>query len=570
MTTLIERKRASLLQQGVDLGPPTSAEEVLADGGRRGCFANGRIYFHPRVGTAFACQGPILSKYIEMGEMQGALGYPASEDEQDPKAAGGHRIRFEGGVLRVDDRANVLRDFADPNLRPHVIVKIVDDLPVSLGAFESLGLADLAAAAGVLGASPAVGLVAELLPDIAFGRAFDPLDPGTLTGMVEQARKRDPDYAPPLLDNFLQVDCPIGFDVDSLAAVLGQWFGVVEYAYAAGEPSDPQVVATGNPLFKGQHHLNAAPEGIGVRAAWDRGLDGSGVMLVDVEQGWFLDHEDLPPGIALIDGANRRESFGHGTAVLSTVIGLDNDRGGVGIAPAADVRVASVRREVPLSVEEQGFNAAGTITNAVAQMPDGSILLLEHQLRGVVNGNDVVLPAESQPAVFEAIRLATALGIVVIEAAGNGGMPLDDFVDRTGRHVLSRDAGPEFADSGAIVVGGCEPETPHRPDTDLNFGSRVDCHAWGSSVLTAGGPFHSEQTDAYFFFNGTSSSAAIVAGVAILVQQMMTEALGRPLTPREMRGILSAPTNGTASTGGAADQIGVMPDLEAIIANELI
>jgi subtilisin family serine protease len=368
----------------------------------------------------------------------------------------------------------------------------------------------------------------------------------------------------------LLVDCPIDVDAESLAGALGKWAGVVEFAYAAGAPSDPQVVGKSNPLFAGQHHLNAAPEGIGVQAAWDRGLDGEGVMFVDLEQGWFLEHEDLPPGIALIDGSNRRESFGHGTAVLSTVIGLDNDRGGVGIAPAANVRITSYRREEGKSVEMQGFNIAGAITNAVAQMPEGSILLLEVQLRGAVNGTDVVLPAETQPVVFEAIRLATALGIIVIEAAGNDGVILDDFVDRNGRHVLSREAGPEFADSGAIVVAGCEPETPHRPDTDLNSGSRVDCHAWGSSVLTAGGPFHSEQSNAYFFFSGTSSSSAIIAGVAILVQQMLTEALGRPLKPKQMRRILGDPVNGTASTGGAADRIGVMPDLAAIIANELI
>jgi hypothetical protein len=37
-----------------------------------------------------------------------------------------------------------------------------------------------------------------------------------------------------------------------------------------------------------------------------------------------------------------------------------------------------------------------------------------------------------------------------------------------------------------------------------------------------------------------------------------------------MRRILGDPANGTASVGGAADRIGVMPDLAKIIANELI
>lgn len=570
MPTVIEDKHASLMQDGLNLGAPVAAEEALPDGGSRQVFAFGRIYFHPRNGAAFECHGLILQRYQELGETGSGLGYPVSDEEDDPEVLGGRLNRFELGRLLFDPAVGVRIQFFDEPLRPQVVVKIDDSIPLRIGAGGSIGLGDLAAAAGPFGAAPAVALIAQFMPDLGFGRAFDPLDPGTLIGMVEQARKIDPDYAPPLLDNFLVVDCPIGFDTGSLVAALSQWAGVVEHAYIAGEPSNPQVVAVNNPLFAGQHYLRAAPEGIGVQTAWDRGLDGGGVTFVDVEQGWFFDHEDLPRGIPLLGGANTRGSFGHGAAVLGTVVGLDNDRGGVGIAPAASVSVTSIRRTVPLTLAEHARNMAGSIADAVARMPEGGILLLEIQLTGLLNGVEVRLPAEIDPAVFEAIRLATALGVVVIEAAGNAGVVLDDFVDRDGRHVLSREAGPELRDSGAIIVAACLPQTPHPPDTDFNTGSRIDCHAWGSNILAAGGWFHPETPNAYFFFSGTSGASAIIAGVAILVQQMMSGALGRPLTSVEMRRILGDPANGTASTGGAVDRIGAMPDLAKIIANELI
>jgi Subtilase family len=168
-----------------------------------------------------------------------------------------------------------------------------------------------------------------------------------------------------------------------------------------------------------------------------------------------------------------------------------------------------------------------------------------------------MMPAEVDDADFAAVRLATGLGIVVVEAAGNGNRNLGAWTGDLGRR-LTRD-GAE--DSGAIVVASCNRQL----ETDTStFGSRVDCYAWGDGVAAANGSGGYRDD-----FNGTSSAAAIIAGVAVVVQGMHRAATGSFLTSTAMRDLLSDPS-GTPQVPAAARQttpIGVMPDLQAIGTN---
>ena len=127
------------------------------------------------------------------------------------------------------------------------------------------------------------------------------------------------------------------------------------------------------------------------------------------------------------------------------------------------------------------------IVDVVPHMDEGDVLLVEWQTA-------LFQVAEADPAVADAIDFACSQGIVVVESAGNGGIDLDTIP------TLNRNGPPSiFEDTGAIVVGACHSSldatgAAHNrwihpaagPTGGSNFGSRVDCHAFGEHVVTIG------------------------------------------------------------------------------------
>ncbi len=173
-------------------------------------------------------------------------------------------------------------------------------------------------------------------------------------------------------------------------------------------------------------------------------------------------------------------------------------------------------------------------------------------------------PIEIQDAVYDAIRLATALGVVVIQPAGNGGMDLDGLIPRDGDAVpqafLNR-SDPSFRDSGAIMVGAGSSTLPRTRLEFSNYGSRVDVHAWGENIATASVDVGDGNKDSYGVFDGTSGAAPIVAGAALCAQGIVAARRGPGggrLMPAELRRVLKL-------GGTAVERIGVQPDLRALI-----
>jgi hypothetical protein len=232
----------------------------------------------------------------------------------------------------------------------------------------------------------------------------------------------------------------------------------------------------------------------------------------------------------------------------------------------SSIRVVSEWRD------EDTYNTADAILSAAANMEFGDVLLLEVHVQMPGFG---LAPSESLPATFEAIRLATALGIVVVEASGNAGGDLDTFTNAGGLQVLNRNS-TDFLESGAIMIGSAFSSVPHaRADgptiVDSNYGSRIDCYAWGELISTTGnggsgnGPQHYTGE-----FGGTSGASAIVAGVALAVQGIAETSLGYRFSPLQMRVLLSNPDFGTPSADPPSDLIGVMPNLRALIEGDVL
>lgn len=323
---------------------------------------------------------------------------------------------------------------------------------------------------------------------------------------------------------------------------------------------DPSCPIT-TPSFESyQGYLGPAPHGIDAPAAWRRGHRGAGVWFADVEGGWNAKHEDLPGDrITHVAGRPMRDPGwqAHGTAVLGEVVGRDNGKGVVGIAP-------DVERVFTASIS--GVAVADAIDRTARKLRAGDVLLIELQTAGP---RGRWLPVEYWDDVYDAIHAATERGVVIIEAAGNGAENLDhpDYerkFDRARR------------DSGAIMIGAGGPPRDGFSDREKldfsNYGGRVDVQGWGRKVATLdyGDLQACDDTedkaprDRHYTneFSGTSSASPIVAGAAVILEGV-ARTKGRVLAPRELRDLLRR--TGTPQAGDTSLQIGPRPDLARAI-----
>ena len=455
---------------------------------------------------------------------------------------------------------------------PRIVVKFFDDTPLPYDDRAAVELDRLS--------SGGWRRLVERFPGISLRPMFTSISPDRIRQLVGEATYRDPCYRPPNFETYFVVEIPPEINgEDLLSAILA--LQSVQTAYVDPPHGDPAVDPSDDPRFPDQGHLDPAPYGIDAEWAWGYpGGDGAGQSLIDLEQGWTLDHEDLiAQGAKCLFGTLLDASRPHGTEVLGVICEVDNKIGGIGIAP----KIGSVN-----VVSSYGTTVSNAIFAALDSLPYGGILLLETQVDELPVGGTTLtnLPVEVVDAEFAAIRLATALGITVIEAAGNGSNDLDKFADAGGKLVLNR-CDPAFRDSGAILVGAATSGFPHAcmvlgDGTRLgNYGSRIDCYAWGedvnTSISTPTAPF---STKCYTSgFDGTSSASAIIAGAALVVQGIADAQLKFRFSALQMRDLLSNPATGTASSNPAPgtascdpayDRIGVMPNLRAIISSDAI
>jgi len=323
-----------------------------------------------------------------------------------------------------------------------------------------------------------------------------------------------------------------------------------------------------------QGYLREASQGgIDADYAWTvPGGNGAGVKILDVESSWNLHHHDLPAPFYVGGFANPLGS--HGTAVLGVIAARDNGFGVTGIAHGAEIGILSL------------FNhtVAQAVVQATFALDAGDIVLIEVHRPGPKSGQICecncdqfeFICVEYWQATYDAIKAATTAGIIVVEAAGNGSMNLDNPVYEGAFNRGVRD-------SGAILAAAGDP-TDHSPPCWTNYGSRIDLHGWGLGVATTGyGNFYpGDPPDCWgtfldcfdcvhcdlwqikdFYtdsFGGTSSASPIVVGAAASLQGI-ARAAGRTLYPEQVARILAK--SGTPQGEPLEKRIGPLPDLRA-------
>ena len=302
-----------------------------------------------------------------------------------------------------------------------------------------------------------------------------------------------------------------------------------------------------------QGYLDNGPTGVGAEWAWGRpGGTGQNVRIVAIDSGFDTDHDDLDrasaPGVAIPHAA--AWDTHHGLQVLGILAADDDAAGAKGIAYGAALNTVTSGRTAS--------DMANALDLATAATGPGDVITISQGICAVsgCGGGGVVLPLVYSASARDALRVATAKGVITVISAGNGGANLDSYADRLGSDapdVIVVGAGNGAA-SGCSAADG-----PARGRvSSSNYGSRVDLHGWGSCVRTTA------QGGGYRWWGFTSAATPQVAGAAALFSSM-AQAQGTSLSLGQIKALLEATGSAQTFSGTRGGRIGPLPDVRAAL-----
>ncbi|MEQ1503086.1 MAG: S8 family peptidase [Myxococcota bacterium] len=317
-----------------------------------------------------------------------------------------------------------------------------------------------------------------------------------------------------------EVEARIGADLDWLSDLsIDEGLAVGEVDDPAGAAAllagDPLVEAAeaevvyeltafpNDPLFEKQWHLRA----MGAPSAWETSARGKGVIVAVVDTG-ITKVEDLE-GTKILKGASfvpgtksSADDQGHGTHVAGTIAQTTNNgKGAAGVAPEATLLPVKV-------LSNMGFGSSAWIASGIDYAVDEGAQVINLSLGGGYSS-----------VIHNAIKKATAKGVIVVAAAGNSGR---------------RGVGYPGALAETIGVSATGPDGSLAPYS--SYGEGVDIAAPGGDKRVAGGGVLQDTIDGkgghhYVEYQGTSMATPHVAGAAavLLSQGLAPEAVERIL-----------------------------------------
>lgn len=340
-------------------------------------------------------------------------------------------------------------------------------------------------------------------------------------------------------------------------------------------------------ITPGQDYLLNKPGHLNVVAAWDLGLTGKGQVVYDMEFNWNYAHADLPLNVTTTPFkgvpydpyfAQDAEGIQHGTGVAGVIVGQANGFGILGMAPVAEFRTMPLDKSLDYAPVQQ--LESQLMEYVVGKVNGGRVLLVEFGI-GQNAELTVAVPSEAYTVFFKEFVDLTTLGMVIVDAAGNAGLDLNDPNHvKLYKDVYCGPAGcPNLAtdDSGALMVGSSEGANLKKKATS-NCGNRVNVFAWGAGVVTTGYGDHpmsvpGDPNQWYTAqFGGTSAAAAEIAGIVLLLQEYVDQLYGPTLKPWEdvylsaaqVRAVLTHPDASSPQSDGGCN-IGKQPDVGKVL-----
>ena len=211
------------------------------------------------------------------------------------------------------------------------------------------------------------------------------------------------------------------------------------------------------------------------------GVDDDNNGFIDDCTGWDFAYND---NTSFNQGADS-----HGTHVAGIIAANLNQTGVDGIAPAAKI--------MDLNVQSGGGMSASSVAAAVRYAADNGADIINMSL-----GSSLGMPRSAGTVVENSIAYATDKGALVVVAAGNDGVNLDNNPVYPAVYQFD----------GMITVGATTPS-----DTRTSFSNYsetlVDMFAPGLTILST------TPGNDYRFYSGTSQATPLVAGAAALVMQ---------------------------------------------------
>ncbi|MCR9129930.1 MAG: S8 family serine peptidase [Alphaproteobacteria bacterium] len=292
-------------------------------------------------------------------------------------------------------------------------------------------------------------------------------------------------------------------------------------AYAiAPDPGEPVVVAVIDTGLD-WHHADINWDNLWTNPGEiaDNGVDDDGNGFVDDIIGWDF----------MADTNNPQDRDGHGTFVAGLIAGWTGNGHGIrGINPNAQIMVVK-------ALNDFGHTRASDLAEAIYYAVDNGAQIINMSVGG----------PETTRIETEALEYAAARGVLVIAAAGNEGVPVEEW-GIPGSEAVITVASTDFDDTRTVFS---------------NWGPAIDIAAPGLDVLSLRARYTDTMRDIagveyepgaafvgedrrYYRASGTSFSAPIVAGVASLVLSHRPE-----LSAAELRTILLNSARDVGSPG---------------------